>query len=176
MAVSKQDEFTILDRRRQVADLYLRGTPQYLIARQFNVHKGQITRDLQAIREDWKRAAALDFGERLAQELAKVDRLELEYWTAWDRSCKDAQVLLAETIKTADGSRAKTSKRVEGQAGDPRFLTGIQWCSEQRCKLLGLIKTKLEHSGPGGEAIPVRVIEFTGPSEATDARPSDTEP
>ena len=29
--------------------------------------------------------------------------------------------------------------RRRGQAGDPAFLAGVQWCIGQRCKILGII-------------------------------------
>ena len=47
----------------------------------------------------------------------------------------------------------KTSK---GQVGNPRFLDGLQWCSEQRLKIFGIYaptkfevkwREELEHAG-----------------------------
>jgi len=53
---------------------------------------------------------------------------------------------VAETVKQKgtpgeEQGKVKTStveRTVKGQAGDPRFLTGVQWCIERRCKILGI--------------------------------------
>jgi len=95
-----------------------------------------------------------------AQELAKVNRLEFEYWEAWQRSCKESISKTTERTaaekKAADKKNGMPTESVEvagkklkfdiskiselkrSNAGDPRFLDGIQWCVEMRCKLLGL--------------------------------------
>ncbi|MHC4984512.1 MAG: hypothetical protein ACYTF6_15275, partial [Planctomycetota bacterium] len=66
-----------------------------------------------------------------------------------ERSCEDAE---SSTLKTkgkvqkhqdSDGrfvaeQPAVVAKARKGQAGDPRFLAGVQWCIERRCKILGL--------------------------------------
>jgi len=44
-------------------------------------------------------------------------------------------------------------------AGDPRFLTGVQWCVEQRCKMLGLLAAvKNEHMGEGGGPVQTEIV------------------
>lgn len=160
MSSASEERFAILNRRRLVADMYLRGTAQYLIAHQVGVHKSQITRDLEFIRREWMASAIRDFDAAKAEQLAKIDRLEQENWDAWERSKAVAEVRTAKTIRDADGERTEASKREEGQVGDPRFLTGVERCIELRCKLLGIISTKLEHSGPDGGPIPMEVREI----------------
>lgn len=87
-----------------------------------------------------------------AHELAKVNRLEFEYWTAWQKSCGntvskttektakpvDKQVGMEVAAKKPKFDISKISELKKNNAGDPRFLDGIQWCVEMRCKLLGL--------------------------------------
>ena len=36
------------------------------------------------------------------------------------------------------GERVHAAIRKAEQTGDPRYLAGVQWCVEQRCKILGL--------------------------------------
>jgi len=93
------------------------------------------------MQKQWLEATLIDFNEAKAREIAKVDRLEREYWSAWSRSCEDAETI---TEKGKGAKRAEKpdtfemTKQRKGQAGDPRFLGGVQWCIERRIKLFGL--------------------------------------
>jgi predicted transcriptional regulator len=148
------DEAAVLDRRKTVADMYLRGKTQHEIGRHVGVSQAQISRDLAAVREEWRQSAIASLDEAKARELAKVDALEATAWEAWERSCRDAETLHAETTKgraTKDGAPlpdlSRQAKTVKGQAGDPRFLERVAWCVERRCKILGLdAAQKHEHS------------------------------
>ena len=125
---------------RRIADLYLQGWPQVDIAREIRRSPATVSRDIKALQKDWLNSALVDFNEAKARELAKVDRLEREYWDAWERSKQDAEVITTKgkgKHKNKPEQLERTHKR-EGQVGDSRFLSGIQWCIEQRCKILGL--------------------------------------
>ena len=140
----------VASRRKRVAEEYLRGVPQFKIAEIVGVHRGTITRDLAVIREEWKAAYAMAFGERVAQELAKLDLVELTYWEAWQRSLKDSERLNAKTVKNADGKvkQSEAVKQVEAQPGDPRFLEGVERCIKKRAEILGLnAPVKIRHGG-----------------------------
>ena len=102
--------------RRRIADLYLQGWIQADIAAELGISQQTVSNDLKALQVSWLDSSLVDFNAAKSQELAKVDRLEREYWVAWLYSCEDA----------------------EGQAGDPRFLAGVQWCIGKRCKILGI--------------------------------------
>ncbi len=43
-----------------------------------------------------------------------------------------------DTITGKDGDRIKFAKRSEQRNGNPAYLSGVQWCIDRRCKLLGL--------------------------------------
>jgi len=129
--------------RRRIADLYLQGWTQVDIADETRLSQATISRDLKALQSDWLESALIDFNAAKARELAKIDRLEREYWTAWERSCEDAETIRQEGKgkKGEDGKLVPPDKIVrtaKGQAGDPRFLAGVQWCIERRCKILGI--------------------------------------
>ena len=53
---------------------------------------------------------------QLNQTLDEIDALEAEYWHGWE-NCDD-----------------------QSKPGNLRFLSGVQWCIEQRIKLLGLLQ------------------------------------
>ena len=143
--------------RRRIADLYLHGWLHADIAKDIGVAQSTVSRDLVALHGEWKKSALLDFNEAKARELAKVDRLEREYWEAWERS-KQGQKRT--TVKGRGGSEddepthKEKSVTLDEGTGDPRFLQGVQWCIDRRCKVLGVdAPQKLEHTGKDGGAL-----------------------
>lgn len=141
----------VLSRRTEVARRYLQGEMQEDIARSFGVTQGQISQDLKVIRAAWLAAAIRDFDAAKAEELAKIDAVEREYWQAWERSKQDKEVatqeaqeplpLTPEEIKAGKKPkppRKKVTLRKEGQSGNPAFLQGVLACIDKRCKILGL--------------------------------------
>ena len=150
----RRDASQIARDRRRMADLYLQGWLQADIAAELGVDPSTVSRDLKALQAEWLQSALVDFDAAKAAELAKIDRLEREYWHAWKRSCEDAETATEKfTGNEKSPSRIEKSKRVEGQAGDPRFLTGIQWCIERRCKILGIDAPSALDVTSGGKAL-----------------------
>lgn len=70
--------------------------------------------------------------------MARIDRLEREYWSAWEASKKEQQTSTTEQTTDADGERLKAAIRKTEKTGDPRYLAGVERCIEQRAKILGL--------------------------------------
>ena len=145
MGAPKRKPFQIHKDRVEIATLYLQGKRQFEIAqilstdqaREYTLTQQTISRDLKMIQRDWQRSAIIKFDEARAQELAKIDNLEREYWRAWERSKTEKK----QTVKQrTEGAELKELTRVqEWEAiGDHRFLEGIQWCINRRCELLGL--------------------------------------
>jgi len=90
--------------------------------------------------EEWKTSKQEMIDNHKAIELEKINRLEATYWDAWARSC---EVLTTKTKikKKGEGERmalAQVRDDEKQTIGDPRFLSGIQWCTEMRCKILGI--------------------------------------
>lgn len=159
--------------RRNIARMYLAGRIQADIADELGISQATVSRDLKAVQAEWKEARINDIDERKRQELAKIDNLELEYWDAWRRSCENAEI---ETTKAQAGrgsegpDRIEKTKRVEGQTGDPRFLTGVMTCINKRCELLGLnAPVKNEMTGKDGGALEI-VVKYA------DGKRNDTDP
>lgn len=149
------DEAAAQKRRADVARLYLQGRRQVDIASAVGVNQSTVSRDLDHLRREWQADAKRSIDQRAAEELARIDRIEATAWEAWERSCRDAEALHAETVRGRADKHGKplpelqrTSKTVKGQAGDPRFLERVGWCVERRCKILGLdAPEKHEHTG-----------------------------
>jgi hypothetical protein len=158
-------------RRAQVANLYLRGfRRQTEIANQLGVDRATVSRDLKVIKERWKDSAVRDLDEAREQELDRLAIIEQEAWVAWEASKKARETSTTEQITGADGERLKAGIRKEAQTGDPRYITIIQSCVDQRCKLLGLnAPQKIAPTTPDGqEPYRLTVEEFTQARNRTE--------
>lgn len=143
---------------QEIASLYLQGTIQVAIAdelnkkRPYEITQQTISRDLKTIRKRWLDSSVRDFDEARADELAKIDLLEVTYWQQFEAS--QEPVIKRKTAKKVDGKTTEATQEVSLGTGDPRFLQGVQWCIDRRCKLLGLdAPAKNEVTGKGGGPI-----------------------
>ena len=121
-----------------IASLYLRRQSLSSIAERLGLSRPQISHDLKKIQQRWRDASLRDFDEHKAEELAKIDDLECEYWSAWRESKSQRRLFRTKRRKGSDRDFKDTSVERENQCGDPRFLQGVERCIEQRCKILGL--------------------------------------
>lgn len=147
----------LLRDRAEVAQLYLRGRTQHEIAdhmeqnRSYKYGRTKVQNDIKRIRQKWEESALMDFHKKRAEELAKIDALEREYWEAYMESKEPRQEHKvegqpAETDPHTNGEASHTSIQPtkierttkEPVAGNPQFLKGIQWCIDKRCEILGL--------------------------------------
>lgn len=151
---------TTFERERDLRDtavLYLRGMLQWEIAQELNKRerpKGEIkedterpytvtqqtvSKDIREIQTRWLGASLRDFDRARAEELAKIDNLEREYWSGWIRSCGERKTT---TVKDrgsiATGPQHEAAVKREEMIGNPRFLEGVERCIERRCDILGL--------------------------------------
>lgn len=153
---------------------YLAGDIQVDIAHDLGLSQQQISYDIKALQRRWLDSAVSNIDEAKARELAKVDNLELEYWQAWKRSQEDAETVKQKgtPVNTPDGeSKIKTAdieKTTKGQAGDPRFLQGVQWCIERRCKILGVDAPDKKDFTSDGSPITLSVVYQNKPDKADD--------
>jgi len=154
----KRSHFQRQRDRQSIADWYCQGLTQAAIADRINadtdcdytLSQQTISNDIRAIQAVWLKSSLRDFDEMRAEQLGKVDRLEREYWRGWERSCEDAETVVKKqkgtltkhqdeaTGKFVAERPAEQQQTSKGQAGDPRFLAGVERCIERRCKLLGL--------------------------------------
>jgi predicted transcriptional regulator len=137
----KRTPFEIARDRLVITELYCQGIPQHEIADRLGVSQPQISYDVKAIQADWaaKRDRLLDAHK--AEQLAKIDVMEREYYAEYFRSKQpfSRTVKYAESAKDKDGPQAtRAVVTTEERLGDPRYLAGVAWCIEQRCKILGL--------------------------------------
>lgn len=147
MGRTRQEDVRIEQRRQQVGDLYVKGSTQSQIARELGVSQSTVSVDLKAIRREWRDSRIRDFDEAVSIELKKLDHLEREAWSGWERSQQPAE----STKVTQDGSGKKAEKIVKQQQGDPRFLEQVHRCIVSRRTLLGLdAPTRIAPTSPDG--------------------------
>lgn len=176
MAAPKRKNTQIARDRREIANLYLKGWLQSRIvdhinkdeSRGYTLTQQMISYDLCRLQAQWRESALIDIDEAKAKELAKIDRLEREYWDAWERSKENAETSVSESVNDGRGGHTKAQLRAVGQVGDPRFLKGVEWCIERRCKVLGVdAPEKTDQSGD----ITIKVMYENANGQVKDASP-----
>jgi len=128
----------VIERRQRVADLYLQGWTQLAIAKEVGVSQGMICVDLKQIRKEWRESAIRDFDAMRDEELRRLERIEKEAWSAWERSQKPVQ-----SARVSDKEGGKGHKTVKSQVGNSRFLELVLKCVESRRAMLGLDAPKM---------------------------------
>jgi hypothetical protein len=149
---NSQERFRILDRRRRVASMYLRGMSQWEIGRKLGVTQQCIAKDIKALEKEWLTSMVVDIDAAKAKELARIDRLERVAWRAWRNSCKRKERastrLEKKLAEDATQGKTVTSKQVELRDGNAEYLKRVEWCINKRCELLKLNPPqRLEHGG-----------------------------
>lgn len=160
MAATKRTDFQRNENYIQITEWYLRGKHQSEIAALLGLSQGMISNDLKEIQRRWRESTTMNLDEAKARELARLDQLEREFWTAWEASKNERTQARQE--KNNAGATVKASMMKEQRDGNPSFLQGVLNCIDRRCKLLGLdAPTKQEVAGPGGG--PIQTEQSTKP-------------
>lgn len=131
----QQKTENIENRRAIVSDMYLKGYQQTVIAKKVGVTQQQVSYDLKILMQQWKAEQLKNIDEMVTAELIKINKLEVEYYEAWEKSKgKDTTIKRSGKIE-----KPEFIQQVENSNfGDPRYLAGVQWCVNKRCELLGL--------------------------------------
>jgi hypothetical protein len=149
---AKRSKSQLARDRLKISEMYLAGKIQWEIATELKLNQCTVSRDLVEIQKEWKIRAGKQIDLIKAQELSKIDQLERTYWEAWERSCVEGRrhtTKMRGTI-TRELNEPNAERRFVQETpteqivttieliGDKRFLEGVQWCIERRCKMLGL--------------------------------------
>jgi len=164
MVGPKRTKLEIKRDRVKIAELYIKGVYQSIIAEDLGLDQSQISYDLKQIQKEWVKNTTLNLDDYKGKELAKIDQVERMAWEGYDRSLRE---LKSKIIKSKDIAKdAKTGKisadntdqtiKTENRNGDPRFLEIIMKCIDRRCKLMGLDEPqKHEIAGKDGGSIQI---------------------
>ncbi len=187
MAVSKSRALELAERRREVLRLYRTGMKQSDIAKELGLEgkagEMAVSRDLAAVKEEWKASAVRDYDTEKGRILSELDGLKKETLAAWERSKANRtsvreRKLLARKVKALCGpaaddgagemepERVEREQQVETRDGDPRFLHFALDCIAKEAELLGLVAK----AGEPGTSPPIVAFKICGP----DDRPAVT--
>jgi predicted transcriptional regulator len=125
--------------------MILQGKTQQEIANFLELDRSMVSREVKAIREEWKQSSIRDFDEARGQKLAELELVKCELWQAWQESKEQKETTLKERIASlGDGNsresdkRLKISTRQQTATGDAVYLGGVVNCVKEQAKLLGL--------------------------------------
>lgn len=123
----------------KIAPLYLKGLNYREISQQLGLSIKQVSSDICSIKEDWRKAYIEDFNELRKRELLKIDLIEAEAWSAWEKSKqgRTSRVKSAEDSQQFGSRRSATEEHAESH-GDIQYLQTVQWCVTNRARLLGI--------------------------------------
>ena len=86
----------------------------------------------------------------LISELEKLDRLEHQYWQAWEKSLGKTSKKKVRKKGSQDNDTQVEAEEQE-QNGEVAFLNGIKACIELRCKMMGYITSNIDIKSGGKE-------------------------
>lgn len=168
MPSSKSDQWEIDNRRERIGRLYLQGMTQREIVEQMEkwgtkVSQSTVSNDLAAIRELWLSRSAGLFNAKMAEEVAKLDRMEREAWDNYEASKKREnrteetrekeheyelvpgegetplqQVLNGQRVRVP--SKSKIKRVVKENLPSKDWWDRILEIVKYRCQLFGLVK------------------------------------
>ena len=134
MPVTRAKRHEMVQRRQQVADLYLKGWTQAAIGQHLGVGQPTVSNDLTALHRQWRESSLRDFDSLRAAQLQKLDRLEREAWAAYERSIGTKQ---RKHMSLHSGTKVGRIEQWD-EPGDPRFLRVVYECIAKRCDLMEL--------------------------------------
>lgn len=148
-----------------VTSLYLKGNSYRWIANKIKDELNQtisfvmVGNYVNKMLEEWKQERVKKVDDMKTIELSRIANLENTYWEGWNRSLMatkrstDKQraqpgktLRNGELVDTMQVKQAEKTDYVEENFGDPRFLDGIKWCIQMRCKILG-VEAPIEFKG-----------------------------
>ena len=128
-----------------IARMILQGKTHQEIANYLELDRSMVSREVTAIRQEWKQSSIRDFDEARGQKLAELELVKGELWQAWQESKAQKETTLKERIASlGDGNsresdkRLKISTRHQTARGDAVYLGGVLNCVKEQAKLLGL--------------------------------------
>ena len=133
------------------ADLFIKGYTYRHIADKLNEANREngleytvtfktVFNDINAVLAEWKKQQFSDISNYMQLELKKLDKIEVELWTAWENSkgSKRKTKIKGGGINDGIATGGELAERsLETTNGDPRYLDLLLKVQERRAKLLG---------------------------------------
>ena len=136
-----------------LSSLYLQGFQQSEIGKELGISQAQVSKDLAVVYSRWRESSVINFDAAKQRELERIDEVERAYWQAWRDSRRDSKKTKKLAIRAGTGETVRGEEANETRSGNPEYLKGVQWCIEQRCKIIGInapTKTEVTEIDGGG--------------------------
>ncbi len=155
----------LLQRREQVAELFLSGRTMRQIAQELGIALGTVHNDMQVIEKQWMKRTNDSYNRYVSRIISKLDLIEKQAYEAFEES-QGETVVATNRGRSKSGSREFIKQEVRKVSpGDPRYLEVIAKCIDHRIRVLGLnSKTKCT----GTEHLPIITIETVPPDQPLD--------
>jgi DNA-binding Lrp family transcriptional regulator len=140
-----------------VAMAIVRGESYREVAARLNISPNTIMTYVREVEKDWMERATEKLDKVKSRELAKLDAIEKEAWSAWERSKESTtkEQMKAEFKLVADPNdpekprkpvRSPKESRTmrEERIGDAKYLEIVFKCIEKRLRLLGVDSLHIE--------------------------------
>ena len=153
-----------------LARLYVKGTSQMEISKRIGISQAQVSIDLKKLLKQWQDTRLNEIDRYKHEQLLRVNMIEEEMWAAWEKSktkgkkttTKGKAGKLIEKKDPLTGMKSKVEgdeeywrvgeQEEEPIGGDMQYMNGIQWCMQERAKILGLYAPKkVANTDPTGE-------------------------
>ncbi len=125
-----------------ITDIYLEGNGVLKIVSLFQKRAGtdyaltfqDVVQALERIRERWGKQTSDNYDKYVQRELAKLDKIEVDNWEAWEESKKDLTGTSQKTLP--DGGIVTEEWTKSAGGGNPKFLDAVGKCIAQRITLM----------------------------------------
>lgn len=168
-AQRKASKLRIAQRRRDVAELYVKNVSQWDIAKKLGTTQSTVSKDIKIIHKYWLESTIVDFNKVKVIELRKIDKIERENWEQWELSKQDyvkkitksrARDLQAQGGTVTPDEIETTTQTIIGK-GDTKYMDMIKWCIIQREKIIGYgAATKVDLTTNGKDLEAVTIVQL----------------
>jgi predicted transcriptional regulator len=151
----RNNKTVVIERRKTVAELKLRGVTQAAIAERLGVTEGLISQDLKAIRAKWREETNLDTKDFIDEKLAEYAAIKTTAWNAYLKSAEDYEQKMKKSkgrmrgvkdAQTVIPDEVESSTKTMRAIGNHRYLDIIMNVIKSERELLGAdapVKTQL---------------------------------
>ena len=163
------------DRRRRVARLLAtRGAMSATeISDILGIHISTATRDLAAIKAEWRAEMLTDTDSVIARDVAEIGMVKQEAWRAYAMSLERGD----ETVTEQEIGEGRVLRTTVTQNPRPNLsaLKMVESCIEKKRKILGLDKEDARGGGPKSISFTVRIGDRVLVSESSTGSYEDIE-
>ena len=127
-----------IEKEALIIEMAVKREPVGVISKHIGMSRQQVTSIIKKYRKDYRETLKKGYEVFLSEELERLEFLEHEYWSLYQRSKND------EVMRTEEetDSRNKTAVTTKSRSGDVAVLNGVLGIIKERSRLLNLYPSK----------------------------------